>query len=169
MEPRFLEKLPPRFRERWRGNLIALAVVIALFVIPPRCGEYGIVAFFTIAWAANSAYYLSRFRWAQPTPSRWAFLLFAVMTLSFGSPIVVGWVTKSFDAIGFLGFIIGDIALLVLAIAYRKVFFPGIFGNERRGIVGEFTMVRAAQRETRTQSDENISKIRDAFSQSRKK
>ncbi len=162
MEPAFLDKLPPRFRKRWRDNLITIGVVAALLLIPGRCGDYGIVTFFTIAWAANSAYYLAKLRRADPAPSVGAFILLAVMTLAYGYPIIVGWFTKSFDAAGVLGFLIGTIALFALVIAYRRIVFPSIFGNERRGMVGEFERIRAAQREARAEAKANADALKDA-------
>jgi len=119
MEPSFLDYLPPRFRRRFRENLVVLGVVVALFVIPQHVGRYGISTFFTIVWLANSAFYLTRLLGADPRPSRWPFILVAAMTALFAYPLVLSWFAQSnpgakpdsLISSGFLAFLGGVVIL----------------------------------------------------------
>lgn len=161
MEPAFLDRLPPRFRERFRENIVTLGVLAALVVVPPRCGPYGYAAFFTIVWLAFSAFVFRQF--AKVAASARAYILPVVMTLLFGYPIAVGWLYRTIDGYGALAFLGGMIVYLVIAVACRRVIFPSIFGADRRSIWSEARMVRSATRETRAEQTRSIEALKDQF------
>jgi hypothetical protein len=160
MEPTFLERLPPRFRRRFRANMIVLAIIVALFVIPPRCGAYGTVAGYTIVWLALVAFIVTLLRQAQPRPGAPAFILSAALALLLGYPIVAGWIERRLVDPAALSIVAGAVVYLVLIIAYRRVFLPSLFGATRANPIAEFRLVRQAQREARLETRRNIEAIK---------
>ncbi len=167
IEPGFLDRLPPRFRRRYRENIAAAVVLIALFVLPQHVGRFGLVTGLTIIWLANSAFYLSRL---LPAPrSRSGLSLCLLMIVAFAYPLGLTWQAQAQGegaiegafALGTLGFLVGVIALIILMIAQRRVLFPSLFGSERRNLLREFADVREAQREERRDRSGSVSSLDD--------
>jgi len=168
LEPSFLNRLPPRFRERFRENMATFAVLIVLFVAPQHVGPFfGTATFFSIVLLGFTAFYFVRLRGADPPAPIIAYVLFAATMTLYAIPVGVAWTYLQLgpllvpaESIAFLAFALATILGIVFMVIFRRIVFKYTFGVGRRNPISEIQMALQAQREAREESRSFIEQFR---------
>ncbi len=125
---------------RNRENLIGIALLALLAIAPRFAGPCGISVFCTIVFAGLFGLLASRLALADPRPNARGYALTALTAAVLAYPLALLWFGQTsgtrlpdlFMDSGLVCVLGGVSMLLFVVAAYRRYFFPAIFGRERR-------------------------------------